>query len=623
MSQVIATAGHVDHGKSTLVRALSGIEPDRLAEERRRGLTIELGFAGTTLPSGREIAFVDVPGHERFLATMLTGLGPAPLVCFVVAADGGWSAQSSDHRDAIAALGLDQGLLVITRTDLAPDRTLEVTARAREELAGTGLADVPAVAVSARTGEGMETLREVLDEVVAGARTPDETADVRLWVDRSFSLPGAGTVVTGTLGAGTLRVGDELDLVGAGQARRTTVRALQSGGEDAEQLGPVRRTAVNLRGAEAGSIHRGDALLTPGAWDLIGVVDARVDLCGALGDLGAAPAELVAHAGTAAVPVRLRPLGGPHARLTLDRPLPLRCGDRIVLRGSGEHPLLGGALVLDVDPPVLTRRGDAARRAAALAGIGADGDAAGIILRHGAVPSGRLVRQGVRLPDPLPEGIARAGDLLVDREAQVAWSRRLAELVDAEHTARPLSAGLPLKAALDALAARRDDARTGTRAGPAGPATPPLPAALGPALLPSLLRAASLVERDGRLVDPVRAGGLGQAEESITRLEERLRGAPFAAPEAEELAALGLGPEQLAAAARQGRILRLPGEVVLLPPAAALAMRELARLEQPFTASAARQALGTTRRVAIPLLEHLDRRGWTRRVDAGRREIVR
>src|SRR5699024_10344858 len=154
-SFVVATAGHVDHGKSTLVRALTGIEPDRWDEERRRGLTIDLGFAWTTLPSGRTVSFVDVPGHERFLGNMLAGVGPAPIVLFIVAADEGWQSQSADHRDAIAALGITQGLLVVTRADLAPDRVEEVLAEARTELAGTGLAEAPAVSVSALTGQGM------------------------------------------------------------------------------------------------------------------------------------------------------------------------------------------------------------------------------------------------------------------------------------------------------------------------------------------------------------------------------------------------------------------------------------------------------------------------------------
>ena len=190
---VVATAGHVDHGKSTLVKALTGMEPDRWEEERRRGLTIDLGFAWTTLPSGRELAFVDVPGHERFLGNMLAGVGPAPVVCFVVAADEGWQAQSTDHRDALRALGVEHGIIALTRSDRA---TVDRTAEIRTQLAGTPLADAPIIPVSAPTGDGIAALRQALDEVLADVPAPDAQAPVRLWVDRAFSVKGAGTVVT-------------------------------------------------------------------------------------------------------------------------------------------------------------------------------------------------------------------------------------------------------------------------------------------------------------------------------------------------------------------------------------------------------------------------------------------
>ena len=204
-SFVIATAGHVDHGKSTLVRALTGIEPDRWAEERKRGLTIDLGFAWTALPSGRQVAFVDVPGHERYVGNMLAGLGPVPVVCFVIAADEGWQAQSSEHRDAIAALGITAGLIVITRRDRAPDAVPEVTARARAELRGTGLAAAPIVACSGVTGEGLDEVRGALDGVLAGLPEPDPHTRLRLWVDRAFTIAGSGTVVTGTPDRSSLR----------------------------------------------------------------------------------------------------------------------------------------------------------------------------------------------------------------------------------------------------------------------------------------------------------------------------------------------------------------------------------------------------------------------------------
>ena len=206
--QVIATAGHVDHGKSTLVRALTGMEPDRWEAERRRGLSIDLGFAWLTLPSGERLAFVDVPGHERFVPNMLAGAGPVPAVMFVVAADEGWKPQSAEHLAAIDALAISRGLLVVTRANLAdPAPALR---DAGERIRDTSLGRVDALAVSGVTGQGLPELRAALDRLVAGLPASDPGAPVRLWVDRAFSIRGSGTVVTGTLPAGTIGAGDEL-----------------------------------------------------------------------------------------------------------------------------------------------------------------------------------------------------------------------------------------------------------------------------------------------------------------------------------------------------------------------------------------------------------------------------
>src|SRR5262249_59822900 len=211
--QVIATAGHVDHGKSALLRALTGMEPDRWEEERRRGLTIDLGFVWTDGTRG-PIAFVDVPGHERFVGNMLAGVGPVPAVLFVVAADEGWMPQSAEHLLALHALGVSHGLLVVTKIDvMEPDLAAE---EALEQIQRTSLADIAWVAVSARTGEGLPRLREALDELVARLPDSDPSVPVRLWVDRGFTIRGAGLVVTGTLAAGTVRVGDALEVARTG-----------------------------------------------------------------------------------------------------------------------------------------------------------------------------------------------------------------------------------------------------------------------------------------------------------------------------------------------------------------------------------------------------------------------
>ncbi len=594
---VLATAGHVDHGKSTLVRALTGIEPDRWAEERRRGLTIDLGFAWTTLPSGADVAFVDVPGHERFLPNMLAGLGPAPTVMFVVAADDGWQAQSSEHRDVVAALGIEHGLIVLAKSDrVAAGRLDEVATTVRTELAHTGMADAPMVAVSATTGTGLENLRATIDDVLRTAPTPPDGGRVRLWVDRAFSVTGAGTVVTGTLTSGRITVGDTLDLFGD-DARTVTVRGLQSEGRSIATAGPVSRVAVNLRGITVDDVWRGMALVSRDTWRTTTLIDLRRVSGPSFDEI---PARIVAHLGTASLHVRLRPLDDDHARLTLDRALPLTVGDRIVLRDPGSR-LIAGGLVLDTEPPEFRRRGDASRRATALHTMASSGDLAAEVTRRGAVPEDHLRRLGLfdgAAADPPPD-VRVVGEWWLAESSCTAWAMQLRSAVTDLLRDDPLAAGLSHGAARDLLGLP-DDALVAVVAADAG-----------------------LESVGGHLTLSIRDRGLGPAEDAVVALERRLAQRPFHAPEADDLSALGLGPRELAAAERTRRLLRLRDGVVLLPSAPAQAMRTLACLEQPFTTSTARQALGTTRRVMIPLLEHLDERGWTRRLDAGHREVVR
>lgn len=625
---VVATAGHVDHGKSTLVGALTGIDTDRWAEEKARGLTIDLGFAWMELPSGNEVAFVDVPGHEKFLSNMLAGLGPAPVVCFVVAVDEGWQEQSTDHRDALAALGIRHGIIALTRADRAPDRVAEVEAQVRSELAGTGLELAPAIPVSAPTGTGIAEFTAALDDVLAHVPAPDPKARIRMWVDRAFAISGAGTVVTGTLSGGTISRGGRVDVLTEDAQYSLDVRGLQSEDKPAETLGPVVRAAINLRGVSADQLHRGSVLLTPDAWLLTESVDVRRATDSAL---SSAPHELVAHIGTAQVPVHVRPFDDQHARLILSRPLPLTVGDRIVLRGTGDRLVFGGVEVLDTDPPNLERRGAGRRRAAELekyptAGqdtqlqrqqastsgteiADSPGDAAAPepsltraeieIERRGVVQTSWLRRAGIIVPDPLPKNLHSVNNWIVNRSAFDHWTSQLRSAVAAEHRRDALSPGLTTGAAVKALG---------------------LPEA---SLLGTIIAAAGLHHAAGRISDPSQQQGMGAAEAGIAALEAHLHEQPFVAPEADDLARWKLGARELATAQRLGRILRLPDEVVLLPKAPAQAMRVLSGLPQPFTTSQARQALGTTRRVAIPLLEYLDSKGWTRRVDGSRRKVVR
>jgi selenocysteine-specific elongation factor len=583
---VVATAGHVDHGKSTLVRALTGMEPDRWAEERRRGMTIDLGYAWTALPGGEVLAFVDVPGHQRFIGNMLAGLGPAPAVMVVVAADEGWRRQSGEHLAAVDALGLTAGVLAVTRSDLADPGP--ATAEALEHLRRSSLREVEAVAVSGATGAGLEDLRAALGRLVGRLPAPALDAPVRLWVDRCFTVRGSGTVVTGTLGAGVLRTGDELQL----GDRTVRVRGLQSLGRSYDEVAAVARVAVNLRGVERSEVARGDALLTPGAWVATAGMDVRLSA-----DPRTLPTALVLHVGSTAVAVRVRPLGEDTARLQLHTPLPLRAGDRALLRDPGAQAVAAGVLVLDADPPALRRRGAAAVRAADLVSAGAVPDLATEVVRRGAVRRTDLAALGVPLDDL--SGVLAQGEWLVDPARWQAWAAALAAAVDAHATAAPLEGGLPAEAARQAVGL--PDLR----------------------LLAPLVTAAGLEGAAGRVRRPGAAADLGPAERAVAQLEERLRADPFAAPEGPDLQALRLGPRELAAAERAGRLLRLRDEVVLLPDGPARAMRVLAGLVQPFTLSQARQALGTTRRVAVPLLEHLDSRGWTRRLDGSLREVKR
>ncbi|KAA9164074.1 selenocysteine-specific translation elongation factor [Amycolatopsis acidicola] len=594
MDHVVATAGHVDHGKSTLVRTLTGMDPDRWAEEHRRGLTIDLGFVWTALPSGRRVAFVDVPGHERFLGNMLAGLGPAPVVCFVVAADEGWRPQSDDHRDAVAALGIRHGVIVLSRADRARQPLDDVVRQVRSELAGTGLADAPLVSVSAFDGTGLDELRSTLDTVLAAMPPPPADDRVRLWVDRSFTISGAGTVVTGTLPAGCLSRGDQLSLVGANTVRQVQVRGLHSRGESAETLEPVTRAAVNLRGAAADSVHRGDALITPGAWWITDTVDVRRVSGTSFGD---APRQLTVHVGTAAMSARVRGFDEDHARLFFDRALPLMLGDRLVLRDPGGRRVFGGAFVLDVDPPELSRRGDGIRRGITLARRGVEGDLAAEVARRGAVRLRELELLGLPASS-LPAGVRAVGDWLVAEATLLTWRDRLRSELTELHARDPLSGGLSRGAAAGLLA---------------------LPSSV---LLDAVIDCAGLERHGGQVLLPGSRDELGPITAAVAAVEARLSAEPFDAPEAQELRTLGLGSRELAAAERAGRLIRLDG-VVLLPSAPALAARRLAALDQPFTMSQARQALQTTRRVAVPLLEHLDGRGWTRRVDTTHREMVR
>ena len=257
---VIATAGHVDHGKSTLVRALTGTDPDRLAEEKERGLTIDLGFAFTELSSGRKLAFVDVPGHIRFIKNMLAGVGGVDACLFVVAATEGWKPQSEEHLRILELLGIRHGVIALTQVGLVDDELAQLAHMdVDERVEGSFLEDAEVVAVDSLNGTGIDALREALDRLTESAPTASDTKRPRLWIDRAFAATGAGSVVTGTLTGGRLRVDDEVSLVpGEGKAR---IRAVQTQGESRTKIDPGHRVAHNLANVDYRELGRGIALV--------------------------------------------------------------------------------------------------------------------------------------------------------------------------------------------------------------------------------------------------------------------------------------------------------------------------------------------------------------------------
>ena len=573
---VVATAGHVDHGKSTLVEALTGMRPDRLEEERRRGLSIQLGYCWTSLPDAGDVAFVDVPGHERFIATTLSGVGPVPVVMFVVAADDPWMPQAAEHLAACDALGVSHGLLVVTRSDLADPAP--ALARARAELAGTTLADAPSLTVSGRTGDGLDELRRVLAEVLASTPAPDPAADVRVWVDRRFHVRGTGTVVTGTLPAGTIHAGDVLEVAGA----PVRVRGLETLERPVDLAHGVARVAIAVGGRPPGRLEPGAALVAPDAFLDTDVVDVQLH-----GD-GPPPERPMLHIGSAAVAVHARPLADDLARLTLQQSLPLRFGDRAILRDPGSRQIWG-VHVLDPMPPTLARRGAARARAEELRGV--DGSLASEVRRRNVVRHSELRRLGTTAGDP-EAGTVSAGDWLVSPERAASLRRDLADVVAKAST--PFDQGVTLEAAARALG---------------------LP---DPTVVAALVAPPLRIET-GRVLPEAEALP-DELQHALAALRADLGEHPFAAPDAARLAELGLDTASLAALARAGHVLRI-GYTVLLPGADEHAVELLGRLPQPFTTSQARQALGTTRRVVLPLLAHLDRTGRTVRLPDDRRRL--
>ncbi len=490
----------------------------------------------------------------------------------VVAADDPWMPQAAEHLAALDALGVRHGVVAVTRSDLADPAP--ALARAADEVRRTSLSGAPAVVVSGRTGAGLDDLRAALGTVLAAMPVPDPAADVRLWVDRAFHVRGAGTVVTGTLPAGTLRVGDVL-VLGQDPVR---VRGLECLGQPVDRISGPARVAVQLGGRGPERLGRGSVLVTPEAFDEVAEVDVRLDRAGPL------PERPLLHVGSTRQSVHARPLGADHARLRTETPLPLRHGDRLVLRDPGSRTLWG-AEVLDAAPPPLNRRGAAQARADELGRRGRDVLAE--LEARGAVRRSRLRRLGV--PDAqMPDDALATGDWLVSAAQARTWREQLLQAVSAS------ADGLSPAEAARALGL-------------------PDPDLLAPLVADPVRRRAGRLVVDTDLPPAVR--------EALDVLLADLDEAPFQAPDAERLDELGLDRVTLARLARAGELLVVGEGIALLPGSDDDAVKLLSTLPQPFTSSQARQMLGTSRRVVLPLLAHLDRTGRTVRLPDDTRRV--
>lgn len=556
---VVATAGHVDHGKSTLVEALTGTDPDRFAEEKARGLTIDLGFAATTLPSGAALSLVDVPGHVRFLKNMLAGVGAVDACLFVVAATEGWKPQSEEHLRILQLLGIGHGVIALTKVGTA-DEDLVDLARLEiiEQVEGTFLDGAAVVATDAPTGLGLDDLRAALDTLVAATPTAVDHGRPRLWVDRAFSAKGAGTVVTGTLSGGALRVDDELAIHPAGTAVR--VRSLENHHASHLELPPGSRCAVNLVGAAHDEVVRGDVLVRSDQWHHTAVFDASLQVLERLDHPVSRRGAHVLYLGSGEHPVRMRILG-PDAlepgsegsvRIHLPRPLPLLPGDRFVLRESGRSETVGGGEVLDVDP---TEKASAARP---------DRSVDRVVKERGWVDADELERL---------TGERRAPDVdrwVVNPEILHETLERLRDTVD---SVGPL--GLELS--------RLD----------------PFERAVAGLLGDAVIEAGRLVPVG--TVDPL-------ADHPFVAA---LAASPFTPPGPD-----GVDRGELRELVRRGDVIEVEGifySTSAIDAAARLAARLLVDDPDGFTVSVFREAAGNTRKHAMPLLSHLDGTGITRR----------
>jgi selenocysteine-specific elongation factor len=557
----VGTAGHIDHGKTWLVRALTGKDTDRLPEEQERGISIELGYAPLELTDGRRLSLIDVPGHERFVRTMVAGATGIDLFLLVIDAGEGARPQTREHLAILRLLGVEHGVVAVTKADAVDEETLELAVEEAREL----VPEAEVIAVSARTGAGLDELRAALARAAEGVEHAERGGATRLYIDRAFSLTGIGTVVTGTLWSGSIGAGDELRVEPSGL--RTRARSVQVHDVDVERAEAGQRVAVNLPGIERRRLRRGDVLVEPGYYP----VTWRLDV--ALEELAPVPPAVTVHIGTSDVPARVV-REGRYAQLRLREPVLAARGDRLVLR---TETTVGGGIVLDPSPP----RGLDPERLELLE-RGAPEEIVRALVRE-PVTGPSLQARGLLPPAELAQGLAaleQAGDWFFAPEWLEEQRASVRERLARRAEESPLDPGLPLAELL-----------------------PPEPWA------PSVLPLLHVERRGGKAYLPGAAPKLGEKEAAARELEAELAANDVVRVEDAQLAAY---------LETEGRLARV-GDGLAVRAELYERGREALPTLSPITLAAFRDALGIGRRAAQLLLERYDADGLTRRVGDERR----
>ena len=613
----VGTAGHIDHGKTSLVMALTGIDTDRLKEEKARGITIELGFAHLDLPDGVRLGIVDMPGHERFVRTMVAGAGGIDLLLLVVAADEGIMPQTREHLDICTLLGIKRGVVVLTKRDMVDGEWLGlVTKELREYLAGSFLEEAPIIPLSSRTGEGLPILREELGRLASGLPQRKQGGPFRLPVDRLFTVPGFGTVVTGTLRSGLVRVGDQVELLPSGKTGR--VRGIQLHGQQAEEGSAGQRVAVNLQGVDHHEIRCGESLAPPATFRTTRTVDIRLELLPTARNLKHRSTVRL-HSGTSEssaqviLPDRefLLPGESAMAQLRLQAPLLLLPGDPFVLRCHSPATTIGGGRVLDPAPPRRRRRSNEALELLT-ALDGGDSQAKILCLVRGSQYSGisqteigwrsgcSATELEAALGRVLPRGelvqTVKEPRMFLSREAFNTLEEGLMLALTAFLRENPLRDGMGKEELKGRLPQRSDPRFFG-------------------ALLAALTKEGRIIlQRE--LVKPAlfAPDSPPGRDDGCAALEAELRLGGMEPPTSQELRRRLHTPEkllreQLALLAREGRAIRVASDLYYNPEPLSVLRNQLSlflRERGEITPAEFRNLTGLSRKFMIPLLEYFD-----------------